>query len=141
MPVETIKVRKYKVGYHIYYENVSGYEAGDGPEFTMRSAYTPEGLYVGDVQMARFLIVKRGIKPELARPKNNVCSVGFCEENKKWYGWSHRAIAGFEIGDRLFEADWSEATDETPFVQHGPETIENLEQARQAAVNFAAYVS
>lgn len=27
------------------------------------------------------------------------CTVRFDEEEQKWYGWSHRAKAGFGIGD------------------------------------------
>lgn len=30
--------------------------------------------------------------------KSKVCSVGWSEQNQKWYGWSHRAIYGFGIG-------------------------------------------
>ena len=141
MSVTTIKTWKYKAGYHVRYQEVSGFEAGGGPSFVMRSAYTPEGLYMGDPRMARFLVVKRGIKPELANPDHNVCSIGFCEVEQKWFGWSHRAIAGFGINDRIYEEEWPEATDETPFVEHGPFPITNLGEARQAAVNFARSVS
>jgi len=31
--------------------------------------------------------------------------IGFSEPNQKWYGWSHRAIAGFGIGDECKEGD------------------------------------
>lgn len=138
---KTLKVRRYKVGYEIHYEEVSGEEAGGGATFTMRSAYTPAGDYLGDVKMARYLIIKMGIKPEKSDESHCVCSIGFCEGKQKWYGWSHRAIAGFGIGDKLFEEHCEGATDETPFIQHGTVTIEILDQARQAAVAFAKYVS
>jgi len=141
MTVKLLKTWKYKAGYHVRYEEISGHMARGGPPFVMRSAYTPDGQYIGSPKDARFLVVKMGIRPEKARPENNVCSVGFCEKNQKWYGWSHRAIADFGIGDKLFEANWPEATDETPFVKHGSKTIVTLDEARQAAVNFAAYVS
>lgn len=136
-----VKTWKYKAGYHVRYEEISGYEAGGGEPFVMRSAYTPGGQYIGDPRTARFLIVKRGIKPELASEEKNVCSVGFCDANSKWYGWSHRAIAGFSLGDKIFEEDCPGATDETPFVEHGTHFIVSLEDARQAACNFARYVS
>jgi hypothetical protein len=141
MAVETIKVRKYKVGYHIHDQEVSGYEAGGGPSFIMKSYFTPEGLYIGDGRTARFLVVQKGIKPELARPSANVCSIGFCETEQKWYGWSHRAIAGFAVGNRIFEEDWEEATEDTPFLEHGPLPITNLDEAKQAAIGFAKSVS
>jgi len=32
-------------------------------------------------------------------------SIGFSKANQKWYGWSHRAIAGFGIGDECKKGD------------------------------------
>ncbi len=32
--------------------------------------------------------------------------VGFSPKDKKWYGWSHRAIHGFEIGSTCSKGDW-----------------------------------
>ena len=103
---EVLKVRKYKAGYEIRTELM---EEG----FEMKSAYTPEGDYIGSSRDAHRLIVKRGIKPEPRkpdRPESNggfgqTCSIGFCEGEQKWYGWSHRAIYGFAIGDIAKEGD------------------------------------
>ena len=36
---------------------------------------------------------------------SNVCSIGFSEKDNKWYGWSHRAIYGFKIGDVVKKGD------------------------------------
>jgi len=141
MTRKLLKTWKYKAGYHVRTEEISGYEAGDGPPFTMRSAYTPDGLYIGDPKMARYLVVKLGIQPEKAKPDHNVCSIGFCKTNNKWYGWSHRAIVGFALGDKLFEEYWPGATDETPFKAHGDKVITTPDEARQAAANFAESVS
>ena len=69
-----LKTWKYKAGYHIRYEEVSGEEAGGGEPFVMRSAYTPEGSYIGDPKMAR-LLAKKGIKPEKRGPDSNICSI------------------------------------------------------------------
>lgn len=45
---ELIKTRRYKAGYEIRYEQMSGDEAGGGSAFIMRSAFTiPEGYYIG----------------------------------------------------------------------------------------------
>jgi hypothetical protein len=52
-------------------------------------------MYVGDLHDFQTLL-NRGIRPELASKDKNVCSVGYCEREKKWYGWSHRAIFGFD---------------------------------------------
>lgn len=69
------------------------------------AAYNEAGDYIGDSKMAHFLCVKKGIRPEKRKPDSNVCSIGFCEKNQKWYGWSHRAISGFGVGDIVKEGD------------------------------------
>lgn len=90
------------------------------------------GQWIGDPKMARFLYIKMGIRDIEG-------SIGFNEQEQKWYGWSHRAICGFGIGDKLFEEDYGD--EDTLFVEHGRVEIFNLDQAKQAALNFAAYVS
>ena len=74
------------------------------PRMTMQSAYTLADEYIGDVDTAR-LICGKGIKPELRSPEHGVCSIGFCEAEQKWYGWSHRAIYGFGIGSSVKKGD------------------------------------
>jgi hypothetical protein len=107
-------------------------------DFEIKDAETVDGNYIGDWDWANQLI-KRGIVPELSRPDHNVCSIGFCEKEQKWWGWSHRAMASFGLGDRIFEEDYGD--DKTLFTQHGPVVIKTLDQAKQAAINFADYVS
>lgn len=85
------------------------------------------------------MLTKRGIVPELSSDDHKVCSVGFCDREQKWYGWSHRAMGGFGLGDRIFEQEYGNM--DTLFTEHGAVQIVNLDQARQAAVNFADYVS
>lgn len=86
-------------------------------------------------------IRRRGIAPELARPENNVCSVGKGADGL-YYGWSHRAMIGFGLGDRVFEAEYAGPDgDMTLFVQHGRRVIQTDADAREAAVAFADYVS
>lgn len=70
----------------------------------MTSAYAPDGGYIGDEAFAKGMAA-RGIAPELAHPTNKVCSIGFCEREQKWYGWSHRAIYGFGIGSKVSKGD------------------------------------
>lgn len=31
--------------------------------------------------------------------------LGWSEKEQKWYGWSHRAIYGFKVGDKVKEGD------------------------------------
>lgn len=137
---KVLKVRKYKAGYEVREEEVFTNFEGlhEGPTFTMKSAYTPEGDYIGNSVWAYRLCKKRGIKPELANPNDNVCAIGFCEERQKWAGWSHRCLCEFGIGNRLFEEDYGD--DYTLYIEHGDIVIENLDQAKQAAINFADYV-
>ena len=72
---------------------------------TIRAAINAAGHYVGDEETAKFLCDERGIAPQLAQPSHNVCSIGFCEKEQKWYGWSHRAIYGFGIGSIVNKGD------------------------------------
>lgn len=47
----------------------------------------------------------------------------------KWYGWSHRAVFGFKVGDKIKKGD---------IVYEGKEyTIETEQQAKEAAIRFA----
>lgn len=84
-------------------------------------------------------IEEKEITPELAGRTHTVCSVGKSAKDGKWYGWSHRALVGFGIGDRIFEENYGD--DNTPFVKHGRETIKTDADARKAAVAFARSVS
>lgn len=80
----------------------------DAPEvMTMESAYNLAGDYIGGIGTARMLCGKRGIEPEKAKESHGVCSIGFCEREQKWYGWSHRAIYGFGIGSTCSKGDCS----------------------------------
>src|SRR3989304_10596758 len=94
--VKVLKVLHYKAGYEVRTEKYADGEIGSGPGFTIRSAYTPQGKYIGNPNMARLLCDKKGIAPELRTPKHNVCSVGKSKKNGMWNGWSHRAIAQFK---------------------------------------------
>lgn len=122
---------------------MNGYEIKQqivGDDFTtIEVAYTLDGHYIGEPAFADKLVAKMGIAPELAKPTNKVCSIGFCEKNRKWYGWSHRAIVGFGLGDKLFDPSVNHAKD-TPFVQVGTITIKTLAEAKEAARRFAEYV-
>jgi hypothetical protein len=68
-----------------------------------------------------------------------VGSTGLNEEKGIWYGWSHRAIQGFEIGDKIFEANFG--GENTDFRQHGKKPVRTLDDAKLAAERFSKYVS
>jgi len=133
-----INVRNYKVGYQIRTVRFTGDDAFGSEDMIRKQAYTPSGHYIGTSKVANQLCKKMGIVPELASPSDTVCSVGFCKGKEQWFGWSHRAIIGFGLGDRIFEHVYGD--DNTPFGQHGEEVIETLDQARVSAVSFADYV-
>jgi hypothetical protein len=101
---EVLNVRRYKAGYEVREELRDGSDYG-GEDFIKKVAYTPDGHYIGNSVWAYRLCKKRGIAPELRTPNSNVCSIGFCEQEQKWYGWSHRAIWGFGIGDTVKKGD------------------------------------
>ncbi len=50
-------------------------------------------------------IDEHGIKPERIRPDDYSCCIGFSEKEQKWYGWSHRGIHGFAVGDQVEKGD------------------------------------
>ena len=105
MKSETIFVQKYpEHGYQVRTELVENPEEGC-ESIKMRSAYTMTGDYIGNRQNAVFLCDEKGIKPETIDAEHNVCSIGFCYVEQKWYGWSHRAIYGFGIGSSIKKGD------------------------------------
>lgn len=108
------------------------------PDTPIVACYNYNNDYVGDVSIAKMLAGK-AIRPETSNAGNTVCSIGFSPPYKQWFGWSHRAICAFGIGDKLFEEDFG--NDHTLFTEHGEKTIETLDEARIAAVNFASSVS
>lgn len=151
MAREILNVRKYKAGYEMRTEKLTGDDAMGGEDFEMKSSYTPDGDYIGNGKTAYYLCKKRGIRPEKRAPNHNVCSIGYNEDEQKWYGWSHRAIFGFGIGDTVKEGDvvaTSGWTDE--YLEQHPEedislpvgfTAKTLDEAKKMAMAFAESVS
>ena len=80
-----------------------------------------------------------------------VACIGFAPAQNKWYGWSHRAMYGFGIGDEVHEGDltnMSGFTDE--YLSEHPEedlslpvgfVAKNLNDAKRMAIAFADAVS
>lgn len=64
--------------------------------------------------------------------------LGFSEKEQRWYGWSHRAIFGFGVGDKIFEPEFGD--DKTHFAKHGTKPIKNMDDAKKAAKAFSDYV-
>lgn len=136
-----VKFQRTYPGYIYRREIIDDSDYGGNGNLEMVRCYSADtGHYMGNSKMARHLCKKRGIRQiQKAKPEHTVCSIGFNESEQKWYGWSHRAICGFGIGNRLFEEEYGD--DNTPFILHGKHMIINLEEAKQSAVRFAESVS
>lgn len=133
-------VRKYKEGYILRREVWRLPGCGDnwkaecdGTEIT--AAYNLDGDYIGDAKTARLLCRKYGIKPERRKPDSSVCSIGFSEKKGKWYGWSHRAIYGFKVGDVVKKGHVGAEYMKIGFV------AKTMEDAKKMAIAFARGVS
>ena len=97
-----------KWGYIIQDVEYDSNECGlpDGETMVLKRAITPAGDYIGDTKMAAMICKRMGISPEIIpNSDHTVCSIGFCEAEQKWYGWSHRAICGFGIGSHVKPGD------------------------------------
>jgi len=133
---KVLKVLHFRAGYEVRTEEV---RMNGSEPFTMRSAYTPSGHYIGDVRTARRLVAQRGIHPELRSQTHAVCSIGFSPKDGKWYGWSHRAIFGFKVGTTCRKGDCHYLPR-----RHGGKgawTAKTTADARRMACDFAEGVS
>lgn len=146
---EILSVEKFPdFGYELRTEMWKSYD-GDEPS-EMIAAYNATGIYIGNKKMAEFLCRKKRIFPEEATPGDGICSVGFCASKQKWYGYSHRAIFGFKVGDVVEEGDATASSGWTAeYLLTHPEddlslpvgfTAKTLDDARLMAVAFAESV-
>ena len=106
--VEVMSIQNYKTGYQVRTERVLTHFEDKPKDDTMemKRAYTlPEGYYIGNPKTAEFLCTKKGIRPQPIDGSHNICSIGFCMSEIKWYGWSHRAIYGFKVGSTCKKGD------------------------------------
>jgi len=72
-----------------------------------------------------------------------VVNMGFDRKERKWCGWSHRAMACFGVGDKIFEEDISDIEENpgmVPFNRHGREDIKDMHDAYISAKRFAEYI-
>lgn len=124
-----ISAKHMKGGYEIRKETWSF----GGLDMEMESVYNHHGHYIGEKKTAKMLMEK-GIIPEISSPDHSVCSIGYSTDDGKWYGWSHRAIKGFGIGDRGETFSPLNST-------KSKEKISTLSEAKDAAIAFAESVS
>lgn len=75
-------------------------DIGNSSPMELTYALNKDGHYIGDPEWAATLYTEYGIVPELRNPDSKTCSIGKGRDGK-WYGWSHRAIYGFEPGSSV----------------------------------------
>jgi len=69
-------------------------------------SFSKEGDWIGSTRWAYRLVHRYGIEHfEKTKPEHEICSIGFAPKSQKWFGWSHRAIYGFQVGDIVEEGD------------------------------------
>lgn len=124
--------------YNVYDEKWLTHWEDRPPDDTMSItvARNKDGDYIGNVEMARALCDEHGIAPE-RKPDANVCSFGWSERKQKYFGWSHRALVGFSIGDKVFDPDCDA---KLPFIERGKVDIKCKDDARLSAMRFAEYI-
>jgi len=83
---------------------------------------------------------KHGItETEKRTPGSAVHSIGYSPKEKKWYGWSHRAIYGFGVGSKCKEGDCHFTPKDRG--GKGKWTAKTIAGAKQMAKDFAEGVS
>lgn len=91
---------------------------GDGPPHTCKT-----------LKALIFRGITDQISARIGSKKKEVAQIGYNPKGKVWYGWSHRAIGGFAIGDPFF--DKKETT----------RLCRTLDDCKLSASNFADSVS
>lgn len=111
-----------------------------------------DGGYIGTEQEYKLLVEKyKFILIQKAVPTNNACSIGYDPGANKWYGWSHRAVCGFTIGDVAKEGSLvtTSGLAEEYRIQHPEEDYslpvgyraKDLNGAKRMAIAYAEAVS
>ena len=122
---------------------------GGDKAIEMYSFYNDEGKYIGNLDNFKVLVMDRCIEPK-TYDDNKVCSVGKSTRDGKWYGWSHRAMYGFKIGDKVKKGDCcasSGFTDEYLKTHPDPHVLKigfeakTEDDCRRMAIAFANSVS
>ena len=89
-----------------------------------------------DKGLLRFF-AEHGITKIMSAYGNDVPSLGYSDSEKKWYGWSHRAIYGFKVGDKIKKGTCGYEE----MKKKGLLNIKTEDQAKEVAKIFAEDVS
>lgn len=139
--VKRVLFQRHYPGYLYRREIVDDSDHGGDGKLEMVNCYDSKtGAWIGDARMTRFLCKTKGLRQiQKSQESHCVASIGFNAAEQRWYGWSHRAICGFGIGDKMFDEAFGD--DDTPYTEHGTVPIHTIEEARASAVKFAKSVS
>lgn len=76
-------------------------ENGNPVESSIIQWYTKDGKYVGAYFYRGLInfIIKNEVQCDYKQDGDTICSIGYSEKNKTWYGWSYRGICGIKVGD------------------------------------------
>lgn len=98
------------------------------------SRYDDSVICFGEPDVVKALI-KFGITEKLQANKKNatMTTLGFNPDKNKWYGWSHRALAGFGVGHVVKKGDCLEK------IKPGFK-CKTLADAKKVAADFAESV-
>lgn len=128
------------------------YNMKEPPFFEVTNAYSLEMDNLGDPKIASNLWKKFGIMHfEKVDNSHSVCSIGYSPRRKKWYGWSHRAICGFKIGDVVKKGDCTNSSGYVKeYLEAHPELdkslpigfkAKTLDDCKRMAIAFAESIS
>jgi len=97
-PVIRVIFQRRCAGVYLYRREFIDNSAYGGDGLEMANAYDlKSGVWIGDAKTARRLVRKYGIREFYKRKESStIATIGFAPGKNLWYGWSHRAIHGFQ---------------------------------------------
>jgi len=105
----------------------------------------PEGDAADFLETSRDELAKKyGIEQfEYPFPDSQIKHIGFNPKEQTWYGWSHRAIYGFKVGDEITKGHAAAQDPNYPSERALPVGFKakTLDDARRMAAAFADAVS
>jgi len=104
--------------------------------------FNMDDVYIGDLRDGLTKeIMKLSLECHPSAEGHSVCSLGYSPKEDKWYGWSHRAMYGWQVGDLYEEGDSGFEYIPEEKKQNNVWKIGNITEAKEAAKYFAKSVS
>lgn len=107
-------------------------------------------LYIGELDEALSLLSYGITKFYKRMPDSSIASIGYAPNKKTWYGWNHRAICGYKVGDVITpDSCIYESACDPEIIRsarlrspsHPYMVLESLEDCKKAAELFAEEAS